>query len=122
MVKKLGKNNALRIFKDICLGDCFVEVDKQSFELCDVQEEFNFTKLIKYLSNLRIPYDVLYEFFDGCTSYCDMNGNPQYDEHDYFVIEQNNDTHEIIDIYSWTEVAGHIYRLNNYGITWKEGK
>ena len=119
--KKLGKNNALRIFKDICLGDCYVNVDNQEFKLCDIQEEFNFTKLIKYLSNLTIPYDVLYEFFDGCTSYCDMNGNPQYDEHDYFVIEQDNATHEIIDIYSWTEVAGRIYRLNEYGKTWREG-
>lgn len=123
-MKRLGKNNALRLMLDSVLfhDDYFVEVGKQEFDFYDIKEIFNYSKLLKYLSNLKISYEVLYEFFDGCTSYRDMKGNPQYDEHDYFVIEQDEKTGDIIDIYSWTEVAGHIYRLNEYGITWKEGK
>ncbi len=120
--KKLGKNNALKLFHELCYCECYVNVYYKQFRLDDIQEEFDFTDLINYLSNLLIPYDVMLEFFNGNISYCDMNGNPQYDDHDYFVIEQDKDTHEIIDIYSWTEVAGNIYRLSEYGKTWKEGK
>lgn len=120
--KKIGRNKALKLFHNMILSEFYINVNGKDITLDEVDDSFDFNKMIKYLTNLHIPYDMLTEFFDGCTIYCDLDGNSYDDDHDYFVIEQDKETKDIIDIYSWTEVCGKIYRLSDYCVTWREGK
>lgn len=113
-MEKLGKSKAIKLINCMFFDEIYdYRVKKIHNSIAEI-EDFDFEWLVNYLAELEIPYDVLEDFFKEDIIFADIQGKPTEDDPDYFGIDENG------EIYCWTETAGTIYYLKDYGKEWKE--
>ena len=110
---RLGINRAIKLINEINLNEIYDERKRDIKTISEIPN-FNYEWLLDYIANLEVPYNVVRDFFNGDIVFADLNNNIYDDDWDYLCIDRNG------EIYCWTEIAGNIYYLKDYGRKWIE--